>query len=173
MIRRSLAAAASIALLLSAFGPATAGNLDRIETGSIGKPADAAKAESAAPAEPFSDLIRKYAALNGVDAELAHAIVRVESNYNPRTRGSAGEIGLMQIKPATARMMGYRGTVKGLYDPETNLRYGMKYLAMAQTLGGGDTCGTVLKYNAGHAAKRMNPVSKRYCGKVTMLLAEG
>jgi soluble lytic murein transglycosylase-like protein len=92
--------------------------------------------------------------------------VRVESNFNPRARGSAGEIGLMQIKPATARMMGYRGGAKGLYDPETNIKFGMKYLAMAHDLGGGTTCGTILKYNAGHGAKRMNPVSKRYCGKV-------
>jgi len=76
----------------------------------------------------------------------------------------------MQIKPATARMMGYRGSTKGLYDPDTNIKYGMKYLAMAQKLGDGSTCGTILKYNAGHAAKRMNPVSKRYCGKVALLM---
>ncbi|MDP3525764.1 MAG: lytic transglycosylase domain-containing protein, partial [Hoeflea sp.] len=36
--------------------------------------------------------------------------------------------------------------------------------------GGGTTCGTILKYNAGHAAKRMNPTSKRYCGKVTAMM---
>ena len=42
---------------------------------------------------------------------------------------------------------------------------------MAHDLGGGTTCGTILKYNAGHGAKRMNPVSKRYCGKVQALLA--
>lgn len=76
----------------------------------------------------------------------------------------------MQIKPSTARMMGYRGSTKALYNPETNIKYGMKYLAMAHKLGGGSTCGTILKYNAGHAAKRMNPVSKRYCGKVTKLM---
>lgn len=176
MIRRSLAAAASIALLLSAFSQASAGALDRIETRSIAPPARAGKA--AVPAarqadtKPFEAIIDRYAALNGVDEDLAHAVVRIESNYNPKTRGSAGEVGLMQIKPATARMMGYRGSVKGLYDPETNIRYGMKYLAMARQLGGGETCNTILKYNAGHGAKRMNPVSKRYCGKVNVLMAE-
>ena len=41
----------------------------------------------------------------------------------------------MQIKPATARMIGYRGTTKALYDPETNIRWGMQYLAMAHQLG--------------------------------------
>jgi len=118
----------------------------------------------------YSGLIQSYAKAYGVPVELAHAIVRVESNFNPRARGSAGEIGLMQIKPATARMMGYRGGARGLYDPETNIKFGMKYLAMAHDLGGGTTCGTILKYNAGHAAKRMNPVSKRYCGKVRSII---
>ncbi|WP_409530198.1 lytic transglycosylase domain-containing protein [Shinella sp.] len=114
----------------------------------------------------YSGLIQTYAKTYGVPVDLAHAVVRIESNFNPRARGSAGEIGLMQIKPATARMMGYRGGAKGLYDPETNIKFGMKYLAMAHELGGGTVCGTILKYNAGHGAKRMNPVSKRYCGKV-------
>ncbi|GMB80650.1 lytic transglycosylase domain-containing protein [Shinella zoogloeoides] len=117
-------------------------------------------------AASYSSLIQTYAKTYGVPVDLAHAVVRVESNFNPRARGSAGEIGLMQIKPATARMMGYRGSAKGLFDPETNIKFGMKYLAMAHDLGGGTTCGTILKYNAGHAATRMNPVSKRYCGKV-------
>ena len=76
----------------------------------------------------------------------------------------------MQIKPATARMMGYTGSIKDLYEPETNIKFGMKYLAKAQELSDGTTCGTILKYNAGHAAKRMNPVSKRYCGKVKNIL---
>ncbi len=119
---------------------------------------------------PYSSLISKYARQNGVPVELATAVVQIESNFNPRMRGSAGEVGLMQIKPATARMMGYAGKVKGLYDPETNIRFGMKYLAMAQQLGGGSTCNTILKYNAGHGAKRMNPISQAYCGKVLALL---
>ncbi|WP_374708640.1 lytic transglycosylase domain-containing protein [Shinella sp. CPCC 101442] len=118
----------------------------------------------------YSSLIQTYAKTYGVPVDLAHAVVRVESNFNPKARGSAGEIGLMQIKPATARMMGYRGNAKGLYDPETNIKFGMKYLAMAHDLGGGTTCGTILKYNAGHGAKRMNPVSKRYCGKVQSII---
>ncbi len=47
----------------------------------------------------------------------------------------------------------------------------MKYLAMARDLGGGTTCGTILKYNAGHAATRMNPVSSAYCSKVKVQMA--
>ncbi len=118
----------------------------------------------------YSEIITKYAKQNGVDVALATAVVKIESNFNPRMRGSHGEVGLMQVKPATARMMGYSGSIKGLADPDTNIRIGMKYLALAQSLGGGSTCNTILKYNAGHGAKRMNPVSKRYCGKVLAML---
>ena len=119
---------------------------------------------------PYAKLISQYASANGVPVELATAVVQIESNFNPKKRGSAGEIGLMQVKPATARLMGYSGSVKGLYDPETNIRIGMKYLAKAQQLGGGPTCNTILKYNAGHSATRMNPISEKYCGKVLALL---
>jgi soluble lytic murein transglycosylase-like protein len=118
----------------------------------------------------YSALISKYANQYDVPVALATAVIRVESNFNPMARGSHGEIGLMQIKPATARMMGYSGDAKGLFDPETNIKYGMKYLAAAHDLGGGQTCNTILKYNAGHGATRMNPVSKSYCGKVLAML---
>ena len=115
---------------------------------------------------PYSNFINKYAANYGVPTALAHAVVRHESNFQPNALGRAGEIGLMQIKLATARGLGYSGSAKGLYDPATNIQYGMKYLAKAHQLGGGSTCGTILKYNAGHGAKRMNPTSAKYCDKV-------
>ncbi len=118
----------------------------------------------------YAILIVKYAREYDVPVELAHAVVRIESNFDPNALGRAGEVGLMQIKPATARMMGYTGTKQGLFDPETNIKYGMKYLAAAHELGGGETCNTILKYNAGHAAQKMNPVSKAYCGKVLALM---
>ena len=115
-------------------------------------------------------LVGKHARAAGVPVKLALAVVQVESNFNPRARGRAGEVGLMQIKPATARGIGYRGSVKALYNPDTNLAWGMKYLAEAHRRGGGSVCGTILKYNAGHYAKRMNKTSSRYCGKVKSIL---
>ena len=120
--------------------------------------------------KPFDSIITKHAAVNGVPKNLAHAVVFTESTYRANARGSAGEIGLMQLKLATARGVGYSGSAKGLYDPETNVKYGMKYLGQAYKLSGGTTCGTILKYNAGHGAKRMNPVSKSYCNKVAKLI---
>jgi soluble lytic murein transglycosylase-like protein len=126
-----------------------------------------------ASAAGYTTLVSRYATAYGVPVSLAHAVISVESNYRPNTRGSAGEIGLMQIKPATARMMGYTGSTSGLFNPETNIKFGMKYLGMAHQLSGGATCGTILRYNAGHAAHRMNPVSAAYCSKVKLRLAGG
>lgn len=119
---------------------------------------------------PYNKLIVKHAKKNGVPIKLAHAVVKIESNYKVSARGQAGEVGLMQIKPATARGMGYTGSTKALYHPENNIAYGMKYLGEAYKRGGGTTCGAILKYNAGHYAKRMNPVSARYCQKVKAIL---
>jgi soluble lytic murein transglycosylase-like protein len=123
------------------------------------------------PNRPYSDLIERYAAKMRISVSLAHAIVLIESNYRPLARGRHGEVGLMQIKPSTARLMGYAGSVSDLFDPETNIKYGMKYLAQAQELGDGTICGTILKYNGGHGASRMNQVSLDYCRKVERHLA--
>jgi soluble lytic murein transglycosylase-like protein len=179
-----IAAAACIGMLLTGYNCAFAGpRQEKIETKSL-KVVTRSTGYASTPVNtaalnpgvtitmdtPYSKLIGQYAKLNGVPLELATAVVQIESNFNPKKRGSAGEIGLMQVKPTTAKLMGYRGSAKGLYDPETNIRYGMLYLAKAQLLGGGPTCNTILKYNAGHAATRMNPVSQAYCGKVLALL---
>jgi hypothetical protein len=119
----------------------------------------------------YAKLVRKAAKKHGVPVKIAMAVVEVESNFNPRARGNAGEVGLMQIKPTTARGMGYRGSTKALYDPKTNLDWGMRYLAGAHKRASGDVCGTILRYNAGHYAKRMNPISRRYCKKVQRILS--
>lgn len=123
-------------------------------------------AGKAAATGSYSSIIAKHATANGVPVNLAHAVIRIESNFRANARGRAGEVGLMQIKPSTARAMGYSGSIKGLYNPETNIKYGMKYLGQARKLGDGSVCGTILKYNAGHGAKRMNRVSAAYCSKV-------
>ncbi|MGB7288234.1 MAG: transglycosylase SLT domain-containing protein [Salaquimonas sp.] len=149
------------------------GQRDKLATKANASKAKLAKLQAAAAPKyagsggaRYHGLIAKYAAANGIPLKLAHAVVRVESAYRANARGGAGEIGLMQLKLATARGMGYRGSAKGLYDPATNIKYGMMYLGKAHKLSGGSTCGTILKYNAGHGAKSMNPISARYCSKV-------
>lgn len=126
--------------------------------------------KSGKPAHPYHAIIDRHAEAHGIPVAWARAVVHVESRYNPRATGRAGEIGLMQIKLRTARGMGFSGSRKALYDPETNIKYGMLYLARAYELAGGDLCGTILRYNAGHYAKRMSAGPRRYCGKVRNLI---
>ncbi|MDX0775047.1 transglycosylase SLT domain-containing protein [Sinorhizobium medicae] len=169
------AAAACLGMFIAGMGTSYAGGINKtVKTSaipSVTRTTGYPKPDLALPGgSQYTILIQSYAKQYGVPVDLAHAVVQVESNFNPKARGRAGEVGLMQIKPATARMMGYSGSVKELYDPETNIKFGMKYLAKAKELSDGSTCGTILKYNAGHGAKRMNPVSKRYCGKVKTIL---
>ncbi|WP_162244921.1 transglycosylase SLT domain-containing protein, partial [Aminobacter sp. DSM 101952] len=87
-------------------------------------------------------------------AEFALAVMEIESFYDPEARGGDGEVGLMQVMPATARMMGFRGTLDDLAEPRTNIALGVRYLAGAFRLAGGDLCTTVMKYRAGHAETR-------------------
>lgn len=134
------------------------------------KAASANKRRKAVPKGNYSKLIAKYAAQHGVPYRLARAVVFVESSFRPNVTGAAGEIGLMQIRLSTARGMGYKGTARQLYNPSTNLYWGMKYLGRAHQLAGGSTCGTILKYNAGHGAKKMNPISRRYCNRVSRII---
>ena len=121
----------------------------------------------------YNDIIRRHARANGIDYDLARAIIYSESSFRVNALGSRGEIGLMQIKPSTAREMGFRGRKNDLYVPETNIKWGMRYLRRAKERSNGTICGMILKYNAGLYAKRMNPVSARYCAKVKRLIRTG
>lgn len=81
-------------------------------------------------------MVSTVAREQGVPDTVAHALVRRESGYNWRAVGRAGEIGLVQIKLSTARGLGFRGTREALFDPRTNLTYGMRYAALARRCGG-------------------------------------
>lgn len=116
-------------------------------------------------------LVDREARANGIPVALARAVVRIESNWKPNVTGRAGEVGLMQIKHQTARGVGYRGSRAKLYEPATNIRWGMRYLAGAYRLAGGDTCGTVMRYQGGHGAKRMSSAARSYCSKARTIMA--
>ena len=116
-------------------------------------------------------LIAAKAHKHHVPVALAHAVVTVESNYNPHVTGRGATIGLMQIKHPTARSMGFGGTVKELYEPGNNLEYGMRYLSAAHRLAKGDVCGTIMRYQGGLRALRMSPEASVYCTRVRKLLA--
>ena len=86
----------------------------------------------------YEKMIAKHAHANLVPEALVHRLIVRESKYNPTLIGHGGTIGLMQIKLATAKGVGYTGDADGLRDPETNLAYGVKYLAGAYRAAGGD-----------------------------------
>src|SRR5450756_2632471 len=122
----------------------------------------------------YRALVEKEAALAGLAPEIAEAVMAVESGYNPGAIGGVGEIGLMQILPSTARMLGFSGTLADLAVPETNIHYGVTYLAAAWRLAGGDLCTDVMKYRAGHGETRFSFLSVNYCLAVrSKLLARG
>jgi soluble lytic murein transglycosylase-like protein len=119
----------------------------------------------------YRELIAKEAGLQGLAPAIAEAVMAVESGFNPDVIGSSGEIGLMQIMPSTARMLGFSGSNAGLAVPETNIHYGVLYLAQAWRLAGGDICTATMKYRAGHGETRFSYLSINYCVAVRGKLA--
>src|ERR1700727_1808243 len=79
----------------------------------------------------YDELVATHARANAVPEALVHRVIVRESRYQPALVGRGGTIGLMQIKLATARSLGYTGDAEGLRDPNTNLTYAVKYLAGA------------------------------------------
>jgi Transglycosylase SLT domain len=86
----------------------------------------------------YEAMIAAQASANNVPESLVHRVIVRESRYQPSLVGRGGTIGLMQIKLATARGLGYTGTAEGLRNPETNLAWGIKYLAGAYRAAGSD-----------------------------------
>jgi membrane-bound lytic murein transglycosylase F len=74
---------------------------------------------------PYDDLLRQHAAEVGWDWRLLAALTMQESRFDPRARSWAGAEGLMQLMPGTAREVG----VTNSWDPEQNVRGGVRYLA--------------------------------------------
>jgi hypothetical protein len=108
-------------------------------------------------------LIKAEARRENIAPEIVDAVMAVESSYNPGVIGTSGEIGLMQVMPSTARLLGFAGSLSDLAVPATNIHYGTTYLARAWRLAGGDLCTTVMKYRAGHGETRFSDRSVSYC----------
>ncbi len=104
---------------------------------------------AAGPSAQLTAMITTAAAEHGVPEALLHRIIKRESNYNARAF-HGGHWGLMQIKYETARSMGYRGPAAGLLNPETNLRFGGRYLAGAYLVAGGNSERAVRLYTSGY-----------------------
>ena len=109
--------------------------------GFLARPAEAAK-------RPFADIVDAAARRHGVDADLVHAVIAVESGYRASVQSPAGAQGLMQLMPRTQRHFG----VSDAFDPRQNVDAGVAYLRRLT-----DEFGTVLAlaaYNAGPGAVR-------------------
>ncbi|RJT39408.1 lytic transglycosylase domain-containing protein [Mesorhizobium waimense] len=101
------------------------------------------------PRGEIERLIEKYSALYQVPVDLVRHVVNRESTFNPKAF-NRGHWGLMQIKHATARGMGYLGPAAGLFDAETNLKYAVKYLRGAWLVSGGNAKRADQLYQSGY-----------------------
>ena len=112
----------------------------------------------------YEAMVATHAQANGVPEALVHRVIVRESKYRADAVGRGGTIGLMQIKLATARGLGYTGDAAGLRDPNTNLTYAVKYLAGAYRAANGDANRAVGYYAGGYyyAAKRQRVAGSRH-----------
>jgi soluble lytic murein transglycosylase-like protein len=91
------------------------------------------------------ELVSQLAPQYGVDPRLAFAVIRAESNFNPRAVSARNAQGLMQLLPETA----VRFQCRKPFDPEQNIRGGLAYLRWLLAYFEGDVTLTVAAYNAG------------------------
>ncbi|MEQ1667156.1 MAG: lytic transglycosylase domain-containing protein [Sulfuriferula sp.] len=96
----------------------------------------------------YNQIVAEVAQAHDLDAALLHAVISVESRYNPSIVSKKGAVGLMQLMPATARRFG----VSDAFDPAQNLHGGAKYLRTLLTLFNSDLSLALAAYNAGENA---------------------
>ena len=96
----------------------------------------------------YADMIAKVAHEQKMEPALLHAVVAVESAYNPRAKSPKGATGLMQLMPATAKRYG----VTDLLNPLENLRAGAKYLRDLLAMFDNNMRLALAAYNAGEGA---------------------
>jgi soluble lytic murein transglycosylase-like protein len=88
----------------------------------------------------------------GIDPDLAFRLVKLESDFNVHATSPVGAIGLTQVMPSTARVYDQKMTVLRLYQPNTNLRIGLRYLRELLRDYDGNVGLALLVYNRGPAA---------------------
>ena len=93
----------------------------------------------------YNDIIVKAARHFDVDAALVSAVIKAESDYNPKTVSHKGARGLMQLMPATATRFG----VTDSFDPTANIYAGTRYLRWLLKTFDGNADLAVAAYNAG------------------------
>jgi soluble lytic murein transglycosylase-like protein len=98
----------------------------------------------------YREHIRRAAETYALPEELLHAVMAVESGYNPVAMSNKGAAGLMQLMPDTAKDM----YVADVWNPSQNIEGGARYLRILANQYQGDLTKTLAAYNAGPEAVR-------------------
>jgi soluble lytic murein transglycosylase-like protein len=107
----------------------------------------------------LTKLVEKEALAQGLDPKLVLAVIKVESNFNPKARGSKGEVGLLQLRPEFHKCASL--------DPKQNIKCGVKYLAkIKRKLKPVHGCAWVSFYNSGPYRRIKHPSKQRYFRKI-------
>lgn len=125
--------------------------ITHIEPDEVPYPEADAGARPAARQEPYSDIIDKVAAEQGLNerlVKLVKAVIQVESAYQGRARSPKGAMGLMQLMPETARHY----AVADPFEPRSNIEAGIKHLK--SLLDRFELPIALAAYNAGESAVR-------------------
>jgi soluble lytic murein transglycosylase-like protein len=96
----------------------------------------------------YGEVIHEAATLYQIPEELVRAVIKVESDYDPRAISRVGAQGLMQLMPETAQRM----QVRDVMDPRENILGGVRYLRVLANMFNGDLELTLAGYNAGENA---------------------
>jgi soluble lytic murein transglycosylase-like protein len=127
------------------------------------------------PSAELSHLVEQTASRLQVDPQLVHAIIKVESEYDPKAVSPKGAMGLMQLIPETAQRFG----VENPFNPKENIEGGVGYLRHLLDLFGGDLSLSLAAYNAGESAvQRFGGIpsfaeTRDYVRKVTNVYQSG
>jgi soluble lytic murein transglycosylase-like protein len=111
-------------------------------------PSSSSRSKDPARYDRYNGLIDEAAQLYQLPESFIRAVMRVESDFNPKVVSRAGAMGLMQLMPKTARSMG----VSDPFDARQNILGGSRYLRILANRFKGDLVLTVAAYNAGESA---------------------
>ncbi|MBA7633161.1 Membrane-bound lytic murein transglycosylase C [subsurface metagenome] len=111
---------------------------------------------------PYHPIVTDYADQHSLDENLVKAVIWTESSGFPDAEGPYGEIGFMQVFYTTAQQMGFTGEPDELFDPDTNVYYGTKYLRWQLDRYGQDIQMALSAYEAG----TYTPENKWYVDRV-------
>jgi soluble lytic murein transglycosylase-like protein len=96
----------------------------------------------------YDEYIRAAATLYQIPEQLVRAVIKVESDYDPRAVSRSGACGLMQLMPSTAEIL----QVRDIHDPRENIFGGTRFLRILANSFNGDLSLTIAGYNAGEDA---------------------